>query len=106
MKDVAFYVFFCLLYGVLALGCWPVEGLGNEVLPWRGLGELLLLFAGAATLARWTVLALKPRAARLNAGQSIVGVEEPEPDRVMDIVRPVALRREERKPRLRKRRRF
>jgi hypothetical protein len=106
MKDVVLYVFFCLLYGVLAIRWLPAERLNAEILGWRGFGEALLLFVGVATLARWTVLAFKPRPLRLKAGQQIVGVEEPEPDRVIDIVSPVALKREEKKPRLKKRRRL
>ncbi|HMV34398.1 MAG TPA: hypothetical protein PKM44_02625 [Turneriella sp.] len=106
MKDVVLYVFFCLLYGVLAVRWVPAEGLVGDVLGWQALGEAVLLFAGVATLARWTVLAFKPGPERLKAGQQIVGVEEPEADRVIDVVNPVALKREEKKPRLKKRRLF
>ena len=106
MKDVVLYVFFCLLYGVLAVRGVPAEGLVGDVLGWQALGEAVLLFAGVATLARWTVLAFKPGPERLKAGQQIVGVEEPEADRVIDVVNPVALKREEKKPRLKKRRLF
>ncbi|GAB4435524.1 MAG: hypothetical protein OHK0011_18700 [Turneriella sp.] len=106
MKDVVLYVFFCLLYGVLAIRWIPLEQSGAEILGWWGLGEVLLLFATVATLARWTVLAFKPRPERLKAGHKIVGVEEGEPDRVIDVVNPVALKREEKKPRLKKRRLF
>lgn len=106
MKDVVLYVFFCLLYGVLAVRWVPAEGLVGDVLGWQALGQAVLLFAGVATLARWTVLAFKPGPERLKAGQQIVGVEEPEADRVIDVVNPVALKREEKKPRLKKRRLF
>lgn len=106
MKDVVLYVFFCLLYGVLAVRWVPAEGLVGDVLGWQALGEAVLLFAGVATLARWTVPAFKPGPERLKAGQQIVGVEVPEADRVIDVVNPVALKREEKKPRLKKRRLF
>ena len=106
MKDLVLYVFFCLLYGVLAVRWVPAEGLVGDVLGWQALGAAVLLFAGVATLARWTVLAFKPGPERLKAGQQIVGVEEPEADRVIDVVNPVALKREEKKPRLKKRRLF
>lgn len=105
MKDVGLYVFFCLLYGVLALHWLSPGAVQADVLSWSALGETLLIFACVATIARWTVMAFKPRPGRLKAGQRIVGVEEPEAGRVIDVVNPVALKREEKKPRLKKRRR-
>lgn len=107
MKDVLFYVFLLFLYGVLALRLAP-SFLTPEAstLSWRTLGELLLFFAGVATLARWTVMAFKARPARLIDGQKIVGVEEGEAERVIDVVKPVTLRKEEKSPKLKKRRLF
>ena len=106
MKDVGLYVFFCLLYGIVALHWLSPVAFQADILSWRAFGEALLIFACVATIARWTVMAFKPRPSRLKAGQQIVGVEEPEGDRVIDVVNPVVLKREERKPRLKKRRRF
>ncbi len=106
MKDVALYVFFIALYGVLALRWFGAERPAAEVLSWQEFGEVVMIFAAVAALARWTVLAFKPRPLRLRAGQTIVGVEEPEADRVIDVVSPVALTREEKKPRLKRRRRI
>jgi hypothetical protein len=112
MKDVVLYVFFCALYFVLALRFIPIDMVGAvgwgatggsvEVLSWRTLGEVFLLIAGVATIARWTVIAFKPSPQRLKPGQKIVGVEEPEADRVIDVLSPVALQREVKKPKLRK----
>jgi len=106
MKDVVLYFFFCLLYGILTLHWRPPQALGAEILSWSAFGEVLLVFVSVATIARWTVMAFKPRPDRLKAGQQIVGVEEPEAEHVIDVVNPVVLKREEKKPRLKKRRLF
>lgn len=102
MKDVIFYVFLMLLYGVLGIG-FLAEPKQAE-LTWKQLGQTFLLFALAATLARWTVLAFKKRPERLLAGQKIVGIEEGDVPSVLEVVKPQKLRREEKKPKLRRRR--
>lgn len=104
MKDILLYAFFCALYGVLGLRWWVPED--APVLTWQLFGEYLLFFAVVAALARWTVLAFHRRPERLPAGQTIVGVEEAQPPSVLEVVKPVVLAREEKKPRLKKRRRF
>lgn len=106
MKDVVFYVFLFALYGVLALNYLSGQGTAEQVLTWKTLGLHLALFAGVATLARWSVMAFKRRADRLLKGQQIVGVEEGEADHVIDVLKPAVLKREEKKPRLKRKRRF
>lgn len=106
MKDVAFYVFLFVLYSVLALKFFSVPLMGSEeTLNWETFGRVLLIFTVSATLARWSVLAFKKRAQTLLAGQKIIGIEEAEAENVIDVLRPQKLRREEKKPKL-KRRKF
>lgn len=104
MKDVVLYAFFCVLYAILGWRYFAPEGVDEPVLTWQLFGAHLLFFAAVATLARWTVLAFKKRPERLPAGQTIVGVEEPEVPSVLEVVKPVVLAREQKKPRLKKRR--
>lgn len=105
MKDIVAYVFLFALYFTLALN-WVGGGklAHGEMLGWSALGQNLLLFAAAATLARWSILAFKPRRNALRKGQKIVGVEEPAPDSVIDVVQPQNLKRETQKPKLKRRR--
>ncbi len=107
MKDAVLFVFLFALYFVLALN-WTRAGSGTQVsmLGWAELGYNLVLFFGAATLARWSVMAFKARAAGLMQGQKIVGVEEATADSVIDVVQPKKLTRETEKPKLKRRRRF
>lgn len=106
MKDALLYVFLFALYGILALHLFAAElRLSMDIVTWPALGRVVLLFAGVATVARWTVMAFKPRADRLLAGQKIVGIEEQEGENVIDVLRPQPLKRETKKPKL-KRRRF
>lgn len=101
MKDVVLYVFLFALYSVLALKVAPLNiEMTGEVLSWETFGRYLLLFAGSAMLARWSVLAFKPKPERLLSGQKIVGIEEQVGDQVLDVIRPQQLRRELKKPKL------
>lgn len=102
MKDVTFYVFLFLLYGILGLGYFTESRPAD--LTWKYLGQVFLFLALAATLARWTVIAFKKRPDRLLAGQKIVGIEEGDAPSVLEVVKPQKLKREEKKPRLRRRR--
>ncbi|MBN8222092.1 MAG: hypothetical protein J0L53_14305 [Spirochaetes bacterium] len=107
MKDVVFYVFLLGLYGVLALNFGLAPGAAAEpVLTWRSLGTHFAVFAAIATVARWSVMAFKRRSDRLLKGQKIVGIEEGEADHVIDVLRPAVLKREEKKPKLKRKRRF
>lgn len=103
MKDVVGYVFLFLLYAILAVGFWADARPGD--LSWKFLAEIFLLFVAAATLARWTVMAFKKRADRLLPGQKIVGIEEGESPSVLEVVKPRKLRREDKKPKIRRLRR-
>lgn len=106
MKDVLFYVFLFGVYGILALQWLAGQNTGEDsVLTWKSLGLHACLFIAVATLARWSVMAFKRRADRLLKGQKIVGIEEGEADHVIDVLKPAALKRETKKPKL-KRRRF
>lgn len=102
MKDVIFYVFVFLLYGLLVLG-YIVEPKQAD-LTWKYLGQTFVSLALAATLARWTVLAFKKRPDRLLAGQKIVGIEEGDAPSVLEVVKPQKLKREDKKPKLKRRR--
>lgn len=107
MKDVVLYVILFAVYGVLALNYQAGQNTGSEpVLTWKTLGMHMVLFAAVATLARWSVMAFKKRADRLLKGQRIVGVEEGEAEHVIDVLKPAVLKREEKKPKLKKGRRF
>jgi hypothetical protein len=107
MKDVVFYVFLFLVYGILALNFGTAQNAGGEpVLTWKTLGFYFCLFAAVATLARWSVMAFKRRTDQLLKGQKIVGVEEGEGEHVIDVLKPALLKREEKKPKLKRRRRF
>lgn len=106
MKDVVFYVFLFALYAVLSLKLFggPLVSY-DDPLTWESLGRVLLMFIGSATVARWSVMAFKKRAPGLLTGQKIIGIEEQQADNVLDVLKPQKLRREEKKPRL-KRRKF
>ena len=55
MKDVVFYVFLFALYSVLALKFFALPATQHEdMLTWDSLGRVLLVFVGAATVARWS----------------------------------------------------
>lgn len=101
MKDMIFYVFLTCLYGILGLAYFGETQ--QAELTWKYLGQVFLLFALSATLARWSVLAFKKKPDRLLAGQKIVGIEEGDAANVLEVVKPQKLRREEKKPKLRRR---
>lgn len=107
MKDVILYVLLFGLYASLALFFFGGDAAARSAAPsWQTLGNNLVLFAAAAAVARWSVMAFKPRAPRLIEGQKIVGVEEAGPDTVLDVVQPKILKRETQKPKLKRRRRL
>lgn len=106
MKDVVFYVVIFAVYGVLALNYLSGQGAAEPVLTWKTLGLHMAIFAGVATMARWSVMAFKQRTDRLLKGQKIVGVEEGEAEHVIDVLKPAVLKREDKKPRLKRKRRF
>lgn len=107
MKDVALYVFLFGLYAVLGLLFFGGDAAARSAAPsWQTLGHNLMLFGGAAAVARWSVMAFKPRPQRLLGGQKIVGIEETGADTVLDIVQPKVLKRETQKPKLKRRRRI
>ncbi|AFM14462.1 hypothetical protein [Turneriella parva] len=107
MKDVILYVFLFGLYAVLGLLFFGGDAAARAAAPtWQALGQNLVLFGCAAAVARWSVMAFKPRAHRLLDGQKIVGIEEAGPDTVLDIVQPKTLKRETQKPKLKRRRRI
>lgn len=106
MKDVFLYVFLFALYAVLALKLFALPLISYEdTLTWEILGRVLLTFIGSAVVARWSVLAFKKRPPGLLAGQKIIGIEEQQAENVLDVLKPQKLRREEKKPKL-KRRKF
>lgn len=104
MKDVILYVFLFALYAVLGLRFAPAGDATADVLSWELLGRYLLIFFMAGALARWTVLAFKKRPPGLISGQKIVGIEEPEAEQLMDVLKPEKVKKELKKPKLRKRR--
>ncbi len=107
MKDVVIYVFLFALYAVIALQYFGGDAQSRSATPsWQTLGHNLLLFAAAAALARWSVIAFKRRPQRLIDGQKIVGIEEATAESVLDVVQPKLLKRETQKPKLKRRRRL
>jgi len=104
MKDVLLYVCLLGVYSAIALHFFGgrVDGAAIE-LTWQKLGALFVLFAAVATLARWSTLAFKKRIGRLLPGQKIVGVEDGEAAHAIDVVQPQLLKREEKMPKLRRR---
>lgn len=107
MKDALFYVFLFGLYALLGVLFFGGDAAQRAAAPsWQTLGHNLLLFGSAAALARWSVMAFKPRPQRLLEGQKIVGIEESAADTVLDVVQPKTLKRETQKPKLKRRRRF
>ncbi|HRP69341.1 MAG TPA: hypothetical protein PLY93_07405 [Turneriella sp.] len=102
MKDVVLYVFFCSVYGIIALHFFAKNIPTGSTVTWYALGYHALLFTAVATLARWTVMAFKKRN-RLLKGQKIVGVEESVAPPVIEVIKPVVITQEIKKPRLRKR---
>ncbi|MBV6493839.1 MAG: hypothetical protein LDLANPLL_01863 [Turneriella sp.] len=105
MKDVVLYVFFLGVYGVLGLQAFSVYVPLEAQLSWRVLGLYTALFTAVATVARWTVVALKKRE-RLPKGQKIVGIEEEVAPHVIDVLQPVVVSTEKKKPRMAKKRRL
>ncbi|MBS0619653.1 MAG: hypothetical protein JSR44_15820 [Spirochaetes bacterium] len=104
MKDVLLYVCLLALYSAVALHFFGGRADGAAIeLTWKELGTLFALFAAVATLARWSTLAFKKRVGRLLPGQKIVGVEDGEAAHAIDVVKPQLLKREEKKPKLRRR---
>lgn len=106
MKDVVFYVVIFAVYGVLALNYLSGQSTAEPVLTWKTLGLHMAIFIAVATVARWSVMAFKRRTDRLLKGQKIVGVEEGESEHVIDVLKPAVLKREDKKPRLKRKRRF
>ncbi len=106
MKDLVLYAFLLALYSLLALRLFALPLFSyEETLTWEILGQVLLVFISSATLARWSVIAFKKKVPGLLSGQKIIGIEEQQAENVLDVLKPQKLRREEKKPRL-KRRKF
>lgn len=99
IRDIAGYAFLFCLFAVVGLRFLPPESETS----WAGFGRLLIFFTSAAILARWAVLAFKKRVALTAEGQRIVGVELPQAETVLDVLDPQTLKRELKKPKLRKR---
>lgn len=107
MKDLILYIFLFSIYSLLALKLFALPLISfDETLSWEVLGRVLLVFVASGTVARWSVLAFKKRPPGLLSGQKIIGVEEQEGENVLDILKPQKLRRELKKPKLKRSRRF
>ncbi len=103
MKDFFLYAFFSALYGVLALYFFPNVSTTSVTLEWGQFARLFITFAVVFLVARWTVMAFHPKL-NLLKGQTIVGIEEPQGDKVLDVIEPVLLAKESKAPKLRKKR--
>lgn len=104
MKDFFLYAFFSALYGVLALYFFPSVSVTSVTVEWGQFARLFITFAVVLVVARWSVIAFHPKLSLLK-GQTIVGIEEPQGDKVLDIIDPVLLTKEDKKPKLRKEKR-
>lgn len=103
MKDVIVYGVLFAVYAILALNWYHHDSGAEPALTWQHLAWYVILFTGVGALARWSVMAFKPRPERLLKGQKIVGIEEGEAEGVLEVIQPKILKRETKKPRLKRR---
>jgi len=98
LRDTLGYAAIFLLVAAVGLPLVREEG----DLTWKTLGKTVCFFTAAAVLARWCVIAFKARQHLTAPGQKIVGIEVPAPESVLEVVKPQSLKREDKKPKLKR----